>query len=381
MLVLSLKQKTKMKKYKTGFIVPALILFSFLLTSWGRTGHRVISLKSALSYNQEMKHFWDWTAYLTTHSSDADTRRVTLPNEAPYHYIDIDNYPEFKTNGKISQSYAEVVETHGEKFVLKQGILPWTTLAIIDSLTECFVKRDFEKATYFAADLGHFVADGHMPFHITGNYDGQFTGNKGIHGRYESGMINRFENEIHILGKSAVFIENPENFIFNYLYSNFRYVDSILIADNYSQDLAGNSSSELYTETLWKETGNYTEMFFEEASHAFSSLLYTAWINGGSPKIQKGKDFLLSETEQQIWQVSTNGFFKKSISIDYLAEVDSTLEILIYDRSGDRIEILVEKPKDSEPIHIEWAPISNKKAVYFIVLKSKKYYYVQKVAV
>lgn len=361
--------------------MPALILFTFFLVSWGRTGHRVISLKSALSYNQEMKHFWNWTAYLTSHSSDADARRATLPNEAPYHYIDIDNYPEFKTTGKISQSYAEVVETHGEKFVLKQGILPWTTLATIDSLTECFARKDFEKAAYFAADLGHFVADGHMPFHITGNYDGQLTGNKGIHGRYESGMINRFENQIHYTGKPAVFIENPGNYIFNYLYTNYRYVDSILIADNYSQKVAGNFSSKLYTETLWNETSDYTEMFFEEASHAFSSLLYTAWINGGSPKIQKEKDFLLSETEEQIWQVATTGFFKKSVTIDCLADVDSSLNILVYDKSGDCVETLVENYKDAELLHIKWTPKSNKKAVYFIVFKSKKSYFVKKVVV
>jgi hypothetical protein len=209
-----------MNKFKSALVLPALIASAFILVSWGGTGHRIISLKSALSFNEEMVPFWNWTTYLTQHSTDADSRRSSFPDEAPYHYIDMDNYPEFKDTGKISQSYAEVVKKHGEAFVIKQGILPWTTLSILDSLTQSFKEKNFEKAAFFAADLGHFVADGHMPLHLTGNYDGQLTGNKGIHGRYESSMINQFENNIRYLGKPAKFIENTEDFVFNYLCNN-----------------------------------------------------------------------------------------------------------------------------------------------------------------
>lgn len=367
--------------FKSWFKIVGLVLLVFVLASWGRTGHRVVSLKSALSYNQEMKNFWDWTAYLTTHSSDADARRVTLPNEAPYHYIDIDNFPEFKTTGKISQSYDEMISTHGEKFLLKQGILPWTTLSVLDSLIQSFSKKDFEKAAYFAADLGHFVADGHMPFHITGNYDGQLTGNKGIHGRYESAMINRFENEFEYSGKPAVYITNPEDYIFGYLYKNYNYIDSVLIADKLAQKVAGNSSSKLYTETLWNETGGFTQNLFEEASFAFSSLLYTAWVNGGKPNIKKDQNFFLTTSETLVWKVSTHGFFNKAIEVDYLENTDKKMSISVYDFSGELVEVLFEAEQNSAPVQIEWKPKNKGKAVYFVVLKSEHSYYVRKVQV
>jgi hypothetical protein len=40
-----------------------------------------------------------------------------------------------------------------------------------------------------AADIGHYVADMHQPLHLTRNYNGQLTGNYGIHARYEGQMI------------------------------------------------------------------------------------------------------------------------------------------------------------------------------------------------
>ena len=369
-----------MKKLKSIFLFPAFVVFAFVLMSWGKTGHRIISLKTALSFNQKMSHFWDWTAYLSSHASDADLRRASFPEQATNHYIDIDNYPEYVETGKIPHSYSEIVDKHGEQFVIKQGTLPWVTLSALDSLTNCFKRNDWEKAAYFAADLGHFVADGHMPFHITRNYDGQFSGNKGIHGRYESAMINEFQNDICYTGQPAVFIENPEQFIFRYLYKNYKYINSILIADNNAHELAGNNSSNLYTETLWKDTQDYTQLLFAEASHSFASLLYTAWVNAESSQINDAEDFLVEENKGQLFQVFYSGLFKRSVNIDYSFGTDSTVNISVYDKSGTYIETLVESENKLEPQPIKWLPANKKKEIYFIVIKTESIYQVKKIS-
>lgn len=359
--------------------MPGFVALAFVLMSWGRTGHRIISLKTALSFNQEMNAFWDWTAYLSSHASDPDLRRASFPEQATNHYIDIDNYAEYVETGKIPHSFTEVVEKHGEEFVDKQGTLPWVTLSILDSLTNSFKRKDWEKATFFAADLGHFVADGHMPFHITRNYDGQFTGNKGIHGRYESAMINAFQNEISYSGKPAEFIENPESYIFNYLYTNYKYIDSILIADNFAQKLAGNSTSNLYTETMWKETNGFTQTLFADASYSFASLLYTAWVNSGSPEIKSAKDFFISEKENEMGNVSYSGLFKRWVNINYKLDTDSTMNISVYDKSGNFIETLLESENVLSSNQIKWRPAKKGKETYFVVLKSERIYRVKKV--
>lgn len=261
--------------------LPAIAL---ILISWGSTGHFKINTAASLSYNAQMSQFADWTATLASHASDADIRKNTDPTEAPKHYIDIDSYPEFILTGRIPQTLDSVILIHGSTFVYGNGILPWATKVTFDSLKNCFTRQDWEKAVLFAADLGHYVADGHMPLHITENYDGQLTGNTGIHSRYETTMINSYIGQIIYSGMDITVIPNVNQYIFNYLYINQGYVDSVLAADNYARAAAGGStSSTTYKTALWNKSKGFTIPLFRNASHSLTELIYTAWVLAGSP--------------------------------------------------------------------------------------------------
>ena len=48
-------------------------------------------------------------------------------------------------------------------------------------------------AVLFAVALRHYIQDAHQPLHATDNYDGQLTGNDGIHSRFERDLFERFE--------------------------------------------------------------------------------------------------------------------------------------------------------------------------------------------
>ncbi|GAB4318093.1 MAG: hypothetical protein Kow00127_10040 [Bacteroidales bacterium] len=271
-----------MKLVISSTILLALLL---LLASWGWQGHYMINHRAELSYNQEMMQFYDWSQLLAEHASDADERKAWDPDEGPKHYIDIDNYPEFVSTGAIPQDWDQVIATHGSSFVYDQGILPWATRTTFDSLREAFQREDWDQAILFAADLGHYVADGHMPLHITRNYNGQYTGNNGIHGRYESDMVNAFAGEIYYGGMPVTYIEDPQDFIFGYLYENYQYVDSVIMADDYAQAVSGSTGSQEYLNALWEKTGNFTTRLFRWSSYRLACLIYTAWVDAGSPLI------------------------------------------------------------------------------------------------
>jgi hypothetical protein len=264
-------------------IFSATIILSIILSSWGDVGHSVISLRAELSFNEEMSVYGDWVDYLSDHASDADSRKKDDPKEGPRHYIDIDSYDSFVDNGKIPQTLDSCIAEYGSGFVDDNGYLPWATLNSYDSLVVCLERRDIDKAKFHAADLGHYVADGHMPMHLTKNYDGQFTGNKGIHYRYEIKMINEFKSQINYSGSPAEEIEHVGNFVFSYIYENYEYMDSILMADDYAKDDAGNTESDDYYEALWQETETMTNEMLKRGSHAFAELLYSAWIEAGRP--------------------------------------------------------------------------------------------------
>lgn len=270
---------------RTFISVIALVLLLILFSSWGYRGHRIISENSSKSFNAEMLDFHSWVAFITDHASDADYRKGDDPTEAYKHYIDIDMFPDFETYGTIEQDYATAINSYGESLLKDTGILPWATEATFDSLRDCLARMDINKAKIFAADLGHYVADGHMPLHITKNYNGQLSGNYGIHYRYESTMINQFYHQISYSGETISEIQDVNQYIFDYIYLNYTYKDSVLASDNYAKSVNTNYGSQAYKTALWNHSKNYTILLFKNASKALAELIYTAWIQAGKPDI------------------------------------------------------------------------------------------------
>ncbi len=260
----------------------SVILLILLIGGWGAVGHRIINQKSVEFFPQQLA-FLNWSQSLAAHASDADNRKGSDPSESPKHFIDIDAYPEFVANGKISQSFDSVVAKHGLRFVEDTGILPWAILATVDSLTNAFKDKNWDKAVLIAADLGHYVGDSHMPLHITENYNGQLSNQSGIHSRYESKMISKFESEINYEADNIVYVNNLSEFVFTYIYSNYQYVDSVLQADKAAAAFAGNNSSDIYYNKLWELTNGFTLHLFHNASQILADLIYTAYVNAGNP--------------------------------------------------------------------------------------------------
>ena len=268
---------------KKIYPIVSLFVLCFFLVSWGGVGHRTISSKAYLSFPSSMVGFNAWATPLTDHASDADTRKSSDPNESPKHFLDIENYAEFVSTGRIALTYDSVVTKHGASWVINNGTLPWATLDTYNLLVDDFKKLNWSKAVLDAADLGHYVGDGHQPLHISANYDGQKTGQKGIHSRYESDLVADYLSDIsNYTGSSVQVVTNVNSYIFAYIYKNHKYLDSVLIADTYATSTAGDNTSSTYYAALWSKT-QFTTTLFKNASHALAELIYTAWVAGGSP--------------------------------------------------------------------------------------------------
>lgn len=375
-----LSNKLKSYNLKKYFFSSFLLLsLTVLLVSWGATGHSKISESSALSYNQQMQDFLSWVSFLTEHASDADYRKDSDPTEGPKHYIDIDNYAIFNSTGHIPQTYDSIIALYGSTFVIDNGILPWATERTFDSLRNCMARLDFAKAQIFAADLGHYVADGHMPLHITKNYNGQYTGNTGIHSRYESTMINGHISEITYSGYDAVEISNVNQYIFNYLYTNYTFCDSVLMADNYAKTFSTNTSSSAYKNALWDKSKSFTIPLFARASHALADLIYTAWVQAGSPPIiptaiQSPVSISNAVLEQNI----PNPFFS-STEIRFTLRENSFVLLQVRDMSGQLVSTLMSDSLIAGSHSCEWKPIDMPAGIYFIVLNTGKFIEVKKV--
>jgi hypothetical protein len=358
----------------------AVIAIAILLLSWGYSGHYKINYESSRSFTAEMDQFMVWAATLAEHGSDADYRKDEDPTEGPKHYIDIDNYPEFVAIGRIPQTLDSVIAKYGENFVYDQGILPWATVTAYDSLVQCFLRRDWNRAVLFASDLGHYVADGHMPLHITRNYNGQYTGNSGIHSRYESAMINSFMGQVNYEGGDITFIDDVNGFVFSYLYENYRYVDSVLLADDYAQGVAGNTTSFTYKETLWNKSKSFTVPLFASASNALACLIYTAWSEAGKPMMNSSglNDGI---PDHRVVLRNYPNPFSGTTEISLLIAADSQITLEVKDMDEKTIRKLIHNKVTKGEHAIAWDATGEPPGIYLLVLTAENRVIVRKMVV
>lgn len=261
----------------------ALVLLSIAIAlAWGGTGHRLINRTAVRHLPAAMSTFIADSAFYESHASDADIRRVnsdtSFYSEWPRHFIDIDDYPDFHN---LPHDLATVIALYGWERVKQNGINPWVTSWLVDTLSAQLQDGNLAAARQTMSDIGHYVGDGHQPLHVTANYNGQLSGNSGIHSRYESSMVNAHQAEITIARDSARYVAAPLEFAFDYLYAANSYVDSIMLADTYAKSLSGGTINSTYYDALWQRTSGFTKAQIQRASVALASLWFTAWVDAG----------------------------------------------------------------------------------------------------
>lgn len=271
--------------------MPVLII---LLCSWGYKGHQKINGSLPSRMTARFKYFKEWPEKLSAHGSDADNRKKNDLTEAVKHYIDIDAYKDFIEKKHITESKDLAFDKYGRSFVMKNGTLPWITDSTYHVLVKQFRAKEWNKVLFTAADLGHYVGDGYMPLHLTTNFDGKLTGQTGIHSRYESTMINRYIDKINVERSHPGKIADVNRYIFDYIYQNYQYKDSLLNADKVSFEKAGHDYTDLYYQTLWNQTQGFTKKLISGASKSLAELIRTAWIEAGRPRLPH--DIIIPQT-------------------------------------------------------------------------------------
>jgi hypothetical protein len=252
--------------------------------AWGSTGHHYIAQHYSQHLPVGLEGLRSWDSVVDAHVMDPDNRKSTVPNEAPRHFIDIDSYPEF-TAGTLSHDRATLEAEYGASTVLSRGVLPWAVGEVTTYLTTLFQQADWDSAALEIADLCHYVGDGHQPLHCTYNYDGQFTGNNGVHSRYESTMLNTYIGDVHTPPETVDYYSSPVDEMFDVIGNSWSDIPVVLNGDNVAKVASGGTFSSIYYQTLWQETQPMTEQQLSEASRITASYVFTAWVNAGSPVV------------------------------------------------------------------------------------------------
>ena len=250
--------------------------------TWGSVGHRYI----AGNYSQHLPGFidglrlYDTTVY--DHVSDADTRKSYTPGESEKHYIDIDWYPEFLA-GTLPHDRAVLEARYGTSVVFDLGVLPWAIGETFGVLTTQFQASSWSSAALTIADLCHYVGDANQPLHCTLNYNGQLTGNTGIHSRYESTMLGTYVGQLSTPAMDVTYHADAVDAAFDVITASWAGVAPILAADNTAKAASGGSYNSTYYASLWNSTRALTQTRLDAATVMTASLVYSAWHGRRAP--------------------------------------------------------------------------------------------------
>jgi len=299
------------------------------LEAWGWEAHRYINEHAVDCLPSEMANFKAQRDYLRQHSVDPD--QSGLPGY--YHYIDIDYYPEF-TQGTMPHNFDTLVTHYGYNTVTNNGTVPWVIAEWADSLTHLMQRQEWNSAWQIAAELGHFIADSHQPLHLTMNYNGQNTGNYGIHSRYESSMINPHLQELTPPDSMAHYWSNPIDSVFQYIDIVYPYVENIMAADDEASSQDDSYGLTYYT-LLWDQLDSLTTDAINRSILDLANIWYTAWINAGSPT-ELTNDDLQQPMSFSLHQNYPNPF-NPVTTIRYGLPQDAPVQLVIFDLSGREV--------------------------------------------
>lgn len=159
---------------------------------WGFFAHQMINRLAVFTLPPEMIGFYKkHIGYLAENAVNPDKRRYAVEWEGARHYIDLDVYGDSAAY-KLPRSWAQAVKKFSEDTLNAYGIVPWHIHFMKYRLTEAFKKKDTEAILKLSSELGHYIADANVPLHTTENYNGQLTGQHGIHGFWESRLPELF---------------------------------------------------------------------------------------------------------------------------------------------------------------------------------------------
>jgi len=281
----------RMRKLSVLFI--ALVLFvlpSAHVAAWGFDGHRFIADKAIDQLPPELRPFFQkFRTTVVEHSIDPDTyRTMGWVEEPPRHFLDMDSYGPFPFKD-LPHDYNEAVARRGQDFVLKNGTVPWRAEEIYNRLRDAFrqlASNDYSRDNIklFSAVLAHYVGDAFQPFHACANYDGQLTGQNGIHSRFESELFDRYEPRLHVATAPLTPVPNVREFMFATLTASFKEVDGILAADREAAQ-GRTSYDDGYFDAMAQKTGPVLEKRVNGAINAVASLITQAWTDGGKPAL------------------------------------------------------------------------------------------------
>lgn len=296
---------------KSFLLTVSLLIIFVLFSSWGFYGHKRINRYAVFTLPPEMIGFYKKNMeYIINASVNPDRRRFSVVDEAPRHYIDLDHFGDSAAMA-MPLYWKEAVAIYTEDTLKAYGIVPWHVYRVYHQLKDAFMIRDTERILKISSELGHYIGDAHVPLHTTENYNGQLTGQDGIHGFWESRLVELYSEDYDFIIGRATYLREPQQVIWEAVRKSYKLKDSVLLEEKklsqkfgekrFSFETKGKQTVKVYSVDYSKAyheiLRGMVEQRMKDAIRITGSFWYTAWVDAGQPDLKTLLTYKPTEAE------------------------------------------------------------------------------------
>jgi hypothetical protein len=301
---------------KKAIRIFTLVIIGITTCSWGFLVHKSVNQLAIYKLKGDLQYFfYQNKENLVYNSVRADQRRSSDSAEATKHFIDLEMFPDAEKHG-MPLLWNEAIAKYSKDSLLKYGYVPYHVIAMKHKLTEAFRSQDVDSILFYAADLGHYIADANVPLHTTVNYDGQLTDQKGMHSLWES-MIPEIEMNNYDLNtcRHARYLKNPAKEIMKGVMQANELVANAFAKEKEVTKQFTDSQKYRIQVRRGKEYKSYTSDFAKayaaslkksinkqllRSADMIADFWYTSWVDAGRPILTnlQSKNFTPAQMEQ-----------------------------------------------------------------------------------
>ncbi|RFS18354.1 zinc dependent phospholipase C family protein [Emticicia sp. C21] len=324
---------------KRIFTYTALIVTSFslllMLSSWGMWGHQHINKSAIFALPEELRiFFYNHLDFVVEESNVPDLRKYTLSDKAenPRHYIDIED---FGSIDSLPLTSKQANAKYDAKVLQTNGILPWYILDVMEKLTKSMQGLRKTEALFLAADLGHYLADAHMPLHTSSNHNGQLTNQAGIHAFWEAQMPELYGEAYNVHTGKAHYIDDVTKETWRIIRHSHALADTLLAKERelrktfpadkiFQKDANGKIARNKFNQPVY--TREYADLYHKAlngmienqlrgAISATANFWYTAWVNAGKPDLKSLDDEGLTKRNKSNYKKDIKAWEKGKLTV------------------------------------------------------------------
>ena len=277
------------------------ILITVFFSSWGFLVHRTVNQLAIYQLPKKMQPFFYANMdSIVKYSIRPDQRRNEDRTEAPKHFIDLEAYGD-SAAWKMPLTWNEAVAKYSRDTLIKYGYLPYWIMAMKEKLVNAFHSGNADSIIFYATDMGHYIGDANVPLHTSINYDGQLTGQRGLHALWES-VIPELELDQWKFynAHEAKWLAHPENEIWEAIRHAHALVNDMVQKEReVSKQFTDSTKYRVLTKN-GREVKLYTPAFAKaysaslkptindqliRSSNLIADLWYTSWVDAGKPEL------------------------------------------------------------------------------------------------